>query len=266
MKNAFDRLNLRPSERRLVVGVGAVVFIVLNMVFVWPHFSDRTKALEDLDAAKTLLGKFEKEIAQKSEWDKKIKEVESAADPVPEEDQGTEFELTITRQASQSGVQQVGSSRLTTRTNQFFLERTKTVTILSEERQLVDFLYNLGAGGSLTRVRGLSLRTDAPRQRLSGNVTIVASYQKKAPPKPAAAAVTSKAPAAKTTKPEKAVTPTSVKTQTPPAKVEQPAPGAGPAGRKLPPNRPVGPPVAGKSVGTMPPPGTPPSTNQPPRK
>ena len=38
MKKYFAQL--RPFERRLAVGVVVVVFLVLNYVFIWPHFSD----------------------------------------------------------------------------------------------------------------------------------------------------------------------------------------------------------------------------------
>ena len=38
MKKYFEQL--RPMERRLVVGVAVVVLVVLNAVFVWPHFAD----------------------------------------------------------------------------------------------------------------------------------------------------------------------------------------------------------------------------------
>ena len=38
MKKYFAQL--RPLERRLAIGVLVVVFLVLNYVFVWPHFSD----------------------------------------------------------------------------------------------------------------------------------------------------------------------------------------------------------------------------------
>ena len=49
----------------------------------------------------------------------------------------------------------------------------------------MDFLYNLGSGNSLIRVRDLALHPNPPRQALSGNVKLVASYQKN-PPKKAA--------------------------------------------------------------------------------
>ena len=38
MKKYFAQL--RPLERRLVVGVAVVFVIVLNAVFIWPHFKD----------------------------------------------------------------------------------------------------------------------------------------------------------------------------------------------------------------------------------
>lgn len=202
MKNAFDRLNLRPFERRLVVGVGTVVFIVLNLVFVWPYFSERGKAIEDLEGARRKLARFEQEVAQMPQFQAKMRELESHGESVPEEDQGTDFLSTIQRQASQIGLSISTPQRMTTRTNQFFLERNQSVAFVAEERQLLDFLYNLGAGGSMIRVRSLSLRPDAPRQRLTGNATLVASFQRKAPPRK-----TTVTPTATTNKVEKTLPP-----------------------------------------------------------
>ncbi len=42
----------------------------------------------------------------------------------------------------------------------------------------MDFLYKLGSGASMIRVRDLELQPDPPRQRLSANIRLVASYQK----------------------------------------------------------------------------------------
>jgi hypothetical protein len=50
----------------------------------------------------------------------------------------------------------------------------------SQEKELVDFLYNLGVGDSLIRVKVLSVQPDQTHQRLTTRVTLVASYQKKA--------------------------------------------------------------------------------------
>jgi hypothetical protein len=168
------------------------------MLFVWPHFSARGKALENLAAARTLLAKFEKEVGEAPEAQRKVRAIESEAEPVPPEDQGLQFLRTIQTQAAQSGATLTGTSRETIRTNsQFFIERSQTITVVATEQQLVDFLFNIGAAGSMIRARDLSLRPDAPRHRLGGSVKLVASYQKKAPPKPAPAATASGKPATK---------------------------------------------------------------------
>jgi len=60
------------------------------------------------------------------------------------------------------------------------------------EPQLVDFLYKLGNGSSLIRVRDLSLQPDPPRQKLAADIQLVASYQKN-PTASAAKTVTAKA-------------------------------------------------------------------------
>ena len=65
----------------------------------------------------------------------------------------------------------------------------------SGEKPLVDFLYNLGSGNSLIRVRGLSLRPDPPRQLLAANITLIASYQKKPVARRAASPATAAAAA-----------------------------------------------------------------------
>ena len=47
MKKYFDQL--RPMERRLVIGVAVVGFLVINGWQVWPHFSDWSDYSRRLD-------------------------------------------------------------------------------------------------------------------------------------------------------------------------------------------------------------------------
>ena len=54
----------------------------------------------------------------------------------------------------------------------------QNINVLATEEQLVDFLYKLGSGASMIRVRDLELQPDPPRQHLSANIKLVASYQK----------------------------------------------------------------------------------------
>jgi hypothetical protein len=77
------------------------------------------------------------------------------------------------------GVNPISTGRILTRTNEFFLEQTQTINVQSGEQPLVDFLFNLGSGNSLIRVRDLVLHPDAQtRQQLAGAIKLVASYQK----------------------------------------------------------------------------------------
>jgi Tfp pilus assembly protein PilO len=185
MKNPLDRLNLRPFEKRLVVVVAAVLFVVLNAWFVFPHFSDLAQAQKERAEALEKIGRWQAETNQISSYQRQIRELESEGQAVPAEEQQNQFSRAIQMQQAQSGVNITSTSKQTVSTNQFFLRLTEQVSVESGEAQLVDFLYNLGAGTSLIRVRDLALRPNAPRQALSGTVKLVASYQKNAPKKAA---------------------------------------------------------------------------------
>ncbi|MEI6781109.1 MAG: hypothetical protein WCQ21_09345 [Verrucomicrobiota bacterium] len=188
MSNPLDRLNLRPFEKRLVVGVAVVLFLVLNAWFIVPHFSDLGQAQKQRTDALDKIKRWQVEIDQKAVYQRQVKEMENEGQSVPAEDQQNQFSRAIQMQQAQSGVNITSTSKQTVRTNQFFLELAQQVSVQSGEAQLVDFLYNLGSGNSLIRVRDLALRPDPPRQQLSGNVKLVASYQKNLPKKAAPAA------------------------------------------------------------------------------
>ena len=55
---------LRPMERRLVVGVAVVVLVVLNWVFIWPHFSDWGDYRHRLEGATLKLKNYRAAVAQ----------------------------------------------------------------------------------------------------------------------------------------------------------------------------------------------------------
>jgi hypothetical protein len=93
-----------------------------------------------------------------------------------------------------AGVQLQNTSRQFTRTNDvFFVEQVQNINVLATEEQLVDFLYKLGTGASMIRVRDLELQPDLPHQRLVANIKLVASYQKNPPAASAAKTSTAKA-------------------------------------------------------------------------
>lgn len=184
MKKYFEQL--RPLERRLVVGVAVVLVIVLNWAFIWPHFSDYSDYRNRLDSAQLKLKNYRAAVAEIPELRKKLKKYENEGEFVELEDQGVNFLRNIQMQSAQCGVELKNTSRPTTRTNDvFFVEQIENISVLAPEAQLVDFLYKLGAGASMIRVRDLTLQPDPPRQRLAADIRLVASYQKN--PKAAAA-------------------------------------------------------------------------------
>jgi len=201
MNKYFSRLN--PSERRFVVVVALLLFIVVNLFWVWPHFSDWGDLKGRLDGARLKLANYEAAIQQSDRIKPELSKMESEGMSVPAEDQSLEFMRTIQSQAGQSGVGITGYGHQTSRTNdQFFAEQTQTISGVATEKQLVAFLYELGSGTSLVRVRSLSVHPDQNRQQLNINVTLVASYQSyQRNPKTQATATARKAPPARTAAP-----------------------------------------------------------------
>jgi len=183
MKEFFARLN--PSERRFVVGVAVVFFLVANMVWVWPHYHDWSQTRKRMNNASDLVSKFENTISNSTGLDKEIAKFGSGS-TVPPQERSVDFLRLIQNQSVKSGVQILTSYGARQNTNQFFVEQNQTLTLQSPERQLVDFLYSIGSGDSLIRVRDLSVQPDAPHQQLISRATLVASYQKNLAAKPAA--------------------------------------------------------------------------------
>jgi hypothetical protein len=198
MKEFFARLN--PMERRFVVGVAVVFFIVINWVWIWPRFSDWGKTTTRKNTARDLVIKFQQGVNLIPGLTAQIAKYQKQGQVVPEQDQAVQFSRLIVNQAARSGViiSSMGSGRQASIVNNpFFVEQNETIVVSSGEKQLVDFLYNLGAGdNSLIRVKVLSVQPDQARQGLAAHVTLIASYQKKLPTA-GAAAPTSAAPAAK---------------------------------------------------------------------
>ena len=221
MMAALDRMNLRPFEKRLVVGVAAFLFIVINVWLVLPYFGELTKVQGRMEDAQKKLKRYNTEISQIPKLERLVKQLEGEGLAVPLEDQALHFSTAIQSQAAASGVGIQQTGRLITRTNLYFLEQSQTIATLSGEQQLVDFLYNLGAGNSLIRVRDLALRPDPPRQALSANIKLAANYQKKAPVK--GATTPAPTPAPKTTPSVRPSTPATSPGSQPPARPANPA-------------------------------------------
>ncbi|MDB6035335.1 MAG: hypothetical protein JWM16_5673 [Verrucomicrobiales bacterium] len=192
MKSFFDKLNLRPQERRMVVIVGIIIFIVVNVVFVRPIFGEYGKTMKEMEKGQQSLKRYEMEIKKKGQYEQQLRQLESSGSFVAQEEQSSKLMSDVTSQAALSGVTVLRydpSPRVASnKTNSFFEEQTLAISVNTGEKELVEFLYNLGSGGSLVRVRSMTLSPEVPnRYKLQGNLTLVESFQKKPPAKSAAA-------------------------------------------------------------------------------
>lgn len=180
---------LKPTERRWVIGLAFGAFLLINYVFIWPKFKDWGTADIRKGKAEDKLKLFRGEIAHRPEYERQIKRFETeGGGSVPAEDQLDQFVISIQNTANTYSVNIINNSPPRTSTNSpFFIQREMNFSVLAREDSLVNFLYAVGSSNSVMRVRAMSIRPDGPHQQLSATLTIEASYQKKAPtPAPAA--------------------------------------------------------------------------------
>jgi Tfp pilus assembly protein PilO len=190
MNNSFvDQLNLTPQERRIVVVIAAVVFVVLNYLLVWPHFHDLAQVKRQLQETRETMLKWDKEI---------LKDVDPSTNGYKKQlsilqrqqgggigSQQIQLQKTVWDQATKTGVN-VGEVKAVSlghpETNEFYEEQSVKISFESMEAQLINFLFNVGNDPAMIRVRELNLRTaDANRYRLKGDAILSANYAKQQP-------------------------------------------------------------------------------------
>ena len=104
MTSPLDKLNLRPFEKRLVVGVAVVIFIVVNAVFVFPHFGALAQADFRMEQAREKRAKWQSVVDEKDKITKLVNELSKQGSAVEAEEQVYQFKSTIESQARNSGV------------------------------------------------------------------------------------------------------------------------------------------------------------------
>lgn len=186
MSSALAKLNLRPQERRLIAFVAIVLFVVLNMMFIWPLFGDWEKLQAKKERTRTTLATYQNEIAKAQGYQVKLRELESAGSSVVPEEQELDLVRRVDNQARLNGLTIIQSAprpgvSAGSQTNRFFEEQYHTLHVTSGNEELVNFLMSLTSTNSLIRVKDLTLKTDPGGTRLDGSMTLVASYQRKAP-------------------------------------------------------------------------------------
>lgn len=179
MKSVFDKLNLRPQERRLVVIVGLVVFVLLNMWFVWPYFGDWGRLQGDLQKNRSTLERYQREIARRAQYEREEKNLETTGSEMLNSE--LDFQRIISSNAVANSVQvsslTPGKQLMGGKTNQFFQEGSINVAFTSGGKEIVDFLVAIAAQNSMIRVREMSLRpADAGQTKLAGTLVFVGNY------------------------------------------------------------------------------------------
>ena len=104
MSSFLDKLNLRPQERRLVVGAAAVLFVVLQIWLVRPYFAEWGQVGAGLETTRRSLTIYRAELARTNEYQLKLKEFEDQGTGVLAADQAqpTILMAQVQSQATQS--------------------------------------------------------------------------------------------------------------------------------------------------------------------
>lgn len=198
MLRLFDRLNMTPAERRLVVIIGAVAVIVLNYWIIWPRFSDFRTISDEIAEMERKRSRYELEIARRPVYEATLKKLQAEGSVLPPGEERIQFRSDMERMARDIGLfvpswgevlpeRGAGAS-----TNAFFESIGLTLSRVSgTEQQFVDFLYGVGSANSTIRVRELTLTPGNFDQRAQGKtnliatIKLVASVQKAVPNLPA---------------------------------------------------------------------------------
>src|SRR5580700_9102647 len=123
MNNFLNQLNLTPQERRIVVVVFLVVIVVLNLLFVWPHFGEWASINKQLDNMRGTIVNYNRMIAQDINTNngfqvqvKKLSRLEGSDVMEHPVDPSIQLQSTIRTQESKTGVNvsRFGTSRVKT--------------------------------------------------------------------------------------------------------------------------------------------------------
>jgi Tfp pilus assembly protein PilO len=180
-QSIFDKLNLRPQERRLVVIVGMVIFVLLNMWFIWPYFGDWGATKAEIERNRTTLERYNREIGNKQRYEARLRELETTGSEMLTSE--LELQRIVQSQAAAAGVQlgrQTFVKAATGRTNQFFQEAGLSIEFSAGGKEIVDFLVGVAAQNAMVRVREMNISPRDNNTRLGGTLVFVGNFQPRA--------------------------------------------------------------------------------------
>ncbi len=176
-ESIFDKLNLSSGERRLVMVVLVVLMLALAWM-VWGMIPSPGVTQNKITKAQTQLNSFTNEISKISHYKSTIQTLEGLGSAVIPIEQEVNMRRAINNLTAANGVRVTRTWRMTTKTNEFFLEKSMRIDFSSKESDIVNFLWKLGGSDSMVRVSDMRVRPDKNRYRLDGWMNLTASYQK----------------------------------------------------------------------------------------
>jgi len=176
-QSIFDKLNLSSGERRLVMFVLVVLMCALAWM-VWGMIPDPGATRQKITKADQDLKRFQGEIDNTDEYNRRVSDLEGMGSAVVLKEQGLDMRKIINKLTAVTGVQVSRLGRTTSKTNEFFIEKSIKIDFSSKESDIVKFLWELGGSDSMVRVSDMQIQPDKNRYRLDGWMNLTASYQK----------------------------------------------------------------------------------------
>ena len=176
-ESIFDKLNLSSGERRLVMAVLVVLMLALAWM-VWGMIPSPGVTQNKISQAQQRLNSFTNEISKIADYEKKIGELQGLGSAVIKIEQQTDMRKFINQLTAANGVDIDSTTSADPKTGDFFIEQSMNIRFSSKERELVNFLWKLGSSDSMVRVSQMRVQPDKNRYKLSGTMTLTASYQK----------------------------------------------------------------------------------------
>jgi hypothetical protein len=206
MSTLAQSLNLRPQEKRILAVIAFIVFVVLNVVLVFPQFKEYQIIKSQLEGTRGDITKYQRTI----DWDTRPGGLKDQLEALQRSKGGlattnaVSLQQTINDEGKDSGVFIQSMSNPTkipmdSTSDRFFESKSIHIAVDATEDSLVKFLYNIGNDPAMIRVRELEMHPkDGNRYRLLASITLTADYQKTNSTRKAAPILTGTETAAKT--------------------------------------------------------------------
>lgn len=181
MKDWIETLNLTPSERRLVFLVALVVFVVLNIWFVFPLFGQWDDVEKKLEQASSKLVRYESKVSEIPALRSTLTELEGATASVGDfSEQAVDLAKRVENQADASRLAINRRTPGRSDQNEFFQEQTYSINYVAKDEALYEFLAYMSDPEDPTtiRIRSMTIKPDRNQTQFEGNIVFVASYKK----------------------------------------------------------------------------------------